>query len=543
MSKLLLQNLLGRIRRLASDAGDDEPRDGTLLDRFARHRDEEAFAELVRRHGAMVLGVGQTMLGDGHAAEDVFQAAFLVLARKAGSMTAAAAVGGWLYQVTCRVALQARSNAARRNRHESLFMSTRPEKIAPDAPPNDVRPILYEELERLPAKYREPVVLCYLEGLTNEDAARQLGWPVGTVKIRMARARDLLRGRLERRGVALSVAGVAALLAPAAAVNASCRPACRQRRFKPRRFSSAAPTVAPDILSPAALHLAQGVSRSLALRKAVVATVAACAVGLAIAAGVFIHQCVFRGPGRRALANGPAAVALVAEPELLNPPFPRRLLAISPCNYLYMNPVAYGHKDDDTHTRIASLAKTLRIPESQRFELSDSAPGDLARPPFKDIVEQAIKDFAASSRAQDRIVLFFSGHARDVGGEPYLVPMEGDGDDKESLVSLRRVLAQLADCKARQKILMLDVCRYDPTYGRVRPDGGPMTPAFEAVLAKPPAGVQVWTACSAKEHSFDDDAGSYFLGTLATALKGNDRAQARIAGSQARRVDPVDGVE
>ena len=123
----------------------------------------------------------------------------MVLARKALTLAASASVGGWLYEVTCRIALQARTSAARRNRHESQFMTTRAERIDPAAPTADVAPALYEELGKLPEKYRQPVILCYLEGLTNEEAARKLGWPVGTVKIRMARARDMLRSRLTRR--------------------------------------------------------------------------------------------------------------------------------------------------------------------------------------------------------------------------------------------------------------------------------------------------------------------------------------------------------
>jgi RNA polymerase sigma factor (sigma-70 family) len=206
-----LNRVLRYLRRTVEPNG-SEPSDGELLGRFVVGREEIAFATLVRRHGAMVLGVCRRILSD-HDAEDAFQATFLVLARKAESVRKTQSVASWLYGVALRVAQQARSAAAIRRRYEEKT-NPRPAPSDPleEAEWRELRPLLDKELAQLPEKYRAPVVLCYLEGKTNEEAARLLGWTKGTVSGRLARARDLLRGRLLRRGLALSAGGLAALL-------------------------------------------------------------------------------------------------------------------------------------------------------------------------------------------------------------------------------------------------------------------------------------------------------------------------------------------
>lgn len=209
---------------------------------------------------------------------------------------------------------------------------------------------------------------------------------------------------------------------------------------------------------------------------------------------------------------------VVQKKKVLKGDFPRRLLAIQISNYLYFNPVSYGPKARDGHVLVSRLARALQVPNGQVFELSDAAP--TPRPPLRDTVVKSIRDFAATSRGQDRIVLLFSGHAIDVAGVPYLVPLEGEPGDVASLVPLREVFEQLAACKARQKVLILDVCRFDPARGLERPSGGAMTEAFEAAVAKPPAGVQVWSACSAGQHSYEDAfvSGGVFISALMDGL-------------------------
>src|SRR5215470_5427658 len=183
--------------------------DAQLLARFLASRDDFAFAALVRRHGPTVLGVCRRVLRHAQDAEDAFQATFLVLARKARSIARRGALGSWLYGVAYRVALKARDDAARRRRHERRAAS-RTEGQAACAEAGDAAgPVLDEEVNRLPDKYRQPVVLCYFEGKTYQEAARLLGWPAGTAAVRLARARELLRNRLTVRGVALSSAALA----------------------------------------------------------------------------------------------------------------------------------------------------------------------------------------------------------------------------------------------------------------------------------------------------------------------------------------------
>jgi RNA polymerase sigma factor (sigma-70 family) len=214
MSRAVLDTVLHYARSLAGgEAGLPEP---LLLERFLARREEAAFAALVERHGPMVLGVCRRVLGNAADADDAFQATFLVLARQAASLRKRASVASWLYGIACRVAWRARADAARRRLHERQARALRP--TAAEAPTAcELGDVLGEELARLPEKYWLPVVLCHLEGRTNEEAARQLGWPVGSVKGRLARARDLLRARLTRRGFAPSAALLGTALAAQAA--------------------------------------------------------------------------------------------------------------------------------------------------------------------------------------------------------------------------------------------------------------------------------------------------------------------------------------
>jgi RNA polymerase sigma factor (sigma-70 family) len=190
----------------------DHLTDGQLLERFVRLRDESAFAALVRRHGPMVLGVCQRVLGHAQDAEDAFQATFLVLVRKASSLEKPELLANFLYGVAYRTALNARSRAARRGRHEREAASMCSAASDPESFGQEVHELLDEELHRLPEKYRTPLILCYLEGKTNEEAAQLLGWPLGSMSFRLARGRELLRDRLNGRMQALSVALPAALL-------------------------------------------------------------------------------------------------------------------------------------------------------------------------------------------------------------------------------------------------------------------------------------------------------------------------------------------
>jgi RNA polymerase sigma factor (sigma-70 family) len=212
-----LHAVIRQLRRAAARQGIGGLTDAELLERFVGRRDEGAFELLVWRHGALVLDTCRRVLGHAHDAEDAFQATFLALVRQAASLGRRATVAGWLYRVAHRIALRLRARAATRARREGQHA---PPPAAPEGtePRSELRAILDEELNRLPEHYRAAVVLCYLEGRTTEEAARQLGCPRGTILSRLAQARARLRARLSHRGLALAApAVVTALSGPASA--------------------------------------------------------------------------------------------------------------------------------------------------------------------------------------------------------------------------------------------------------------------------------------------------------------------------------------
>jgi RNA polymerase sigma factor (sigma-70 family) len=209
--------LLAFIRRLAAAPGHGELTDGELLRRFISHKEQSAFATLLQRHGPMVLGLCRGILLNEQDAEDVFQAVFLVLVRKARAIGKPASVSAWLHGVACRLALKARTAAVRRRVCERQVVPMLASDSQGEVIWRDLQPVLHQEVERLPLCYQLPVVLCYLEGKTNEEAASLLGWPKGTVQSRLSRARERLRVRLTRRGVTVGSGFLAAILTQSAA--------------------------------------------------------------------------------------------------------------------------------------------------------------------------------------------------------------------------------------------------------------------------------------------------------------------------------------
>ncbi|HEV3122713.1 MAG TPA: RNA polymerase sigma factor, partial [Isosphaeraceae bacterium] len=181
--------------------------DGQLLERFATGRGEAAelaFSALVERHGPMVMRVSRSVLSDPHDAQDAFQATFLVLIKKARGLWVRDSLGPWLHQVAYRTAACARATEERRRKHEryaAKMAAVSPTKNE-DWVDHDWEQTLHAEIERLPENYRVPIVLCDLEGRSHEQAARHMGWPIGTVKSRLSRGRERLRVRLRRRGLA-----------------------------------------------------------------------------------------------------------------------------------------------------------------------------------------------------------------------------------------------------------------------------------------------------------------------------------------------------
>jgi RNA polymerase sigma factor (sigma-70 family) len=206
--------------------------DGQLLDRFVRRRDEAAFAMLVQRHGPLVLGVCRRLLHGWHDAEDAFQTTFLALARKAHSVGNAGSVAGWLYRVAYHAAIRARARSADRIRHEVRRETPAPQDPLAEVTGRELMTVLYGELQRLADSHRLPLVLCYLEGRTCDEASRQLGLSLRTFKRRLDEARARLRRRLERRGLglpaALLAAGVATEAVPKSLASSAIRAACAE---------------------------------------------------------------------------------------------------------------------------------------------------------------------------------------------------------------------------------------------------------------------------------------------------------------------------
>src|SRR5262245_49675853 len=187
-----LSDVLRHLSRVADPQTARDLSDGELLERFRAGHEEAAFALLVQRHGPMVLGVCRRLLRDAHDAEDAFQATFLVLVRSAASVRRQESLGSWLHGVARRIALRARAQAATRRLHERRALPPPRRGPADEAAGQEVLAVLDDEIDRLPEKCRAAVVLCCLEGKTQEQAARELGWPRSSLAARLARARALL---------------------------------------------------------------------------------------------------------------------------------------------------------------------------------------------------------------------------------------------------------------------------------------------------------------------------------------------------------------
>lgn len=192
--------VLRQVRQLFSDGTLGGLGDGQLLERYLTNRDEMAFAALVDRHGPMVLGLCRRMLRDPPDVEDAFQATFLALARTGRAIRDRSLLGTWLYRVAFRVARDARARTLRRRSCERLVATPEAAGVSNSSEVLEEAAVLAQEMSRLPEKYRAPLILCYFEGRTHDQAALELSCPVGTVRSRLARGRDLLKKRLMRQG-------------------------------------------------------------------------------------------------------------------------------------------------------------------------------------------------------------------------------------------------------------------------------------------------------------------------------------------------------
>lgn len=284
-------------RRIRSETSTPlaEATDRALLQQFVTAHDEAAFETLVRRHGPMVLGLCRRLLGDAHSAEDAFQATFLVLVRRAGSIQRPELLGNWLYGVACRIAGKARQSAARRSASEKEVVYLPRSESAPEMDRWELRSVLDEEMRQLPEKYRVPLILCYLEGKTNEEAARQLGWPTGSMSWRLARGKELLRQRLLRRNLALTPALLPPFLVqPAGALVSSTAQA--------GTAFAAGKGAAGAGVSSSVIQMAEETLQDLVVKKIKAWVAVILAMLLALLAGTVVYG-AFAGPHRSPCTN------------------------------------------------------------------------------------------------------------------------------------------------------------------------------------------------------------------------------------------------
>jgi RNA polymerase sigma factor (sigma-70 family) len=263
MAQAQLEGVLQYIRRLAVDGTMADWSDVRLLEILPTTQREAAFAVLLRRHGPMVWGLCRRLLRNWHDAEDAFQATFLVLSRRAACIRKQQSLASWLYGVAWRVATRAKTIAGRRCANESeavLMMEPIPlEEVVEDWPP-----LLHEELNRLPEKYRAPLVLCYLQGKTHATAARELGCPSGSMSHRLTRGRELLRKRLVRRGLTLTAGMLGTALVEKAAAT-TVPPSLVETTLRSAVLGAAVRGTTGS--GVAAALLAEGVIRAMAIAK------------------------------------------------------------------------------------------------------------------------------------------------------------------------------------------------------------------------------------------------------------------------------------
>jgi RNA polymerase sigma factor (sigma-70 family) len=258
--------------------------DGQLLDAYVRRREEAAFAALVHRHGPMVWGVCRRVLGNNQDAEDAFQAAFLVLVRKAAAIVPRESIANFLYGVARLTAVKARAMAVRRKTREKQMKDIPEPTVAERGGADDLLPLLDQELGRLPDKYRSAIVLCDLEGKSYKEAARQLGCPEGTLSARLARGRTMLAKRLARHGLAVTGGTLTTVLSESA--SAGVPASVVSSTIKAASVFAAGQAAAAGAISVKVAALTEGVLKTMLLTKLKSATAVLLMATLLCGAGI-----------------------------------------------------------------------------------------------------------------------------------------------------------------------------------------------------------------------------------------------------------------
>lgn len=259
-----LGSVLRHIRRAIGLHQVADSPDRELLERFVNQGEETAFEALLRRHGPLVLGACRRMLSDPHDVEDAFQATFFIFVRKARGIARGDVVGSWLYRVAYHAAARVRAGVGRQRAREAPLAET--DVAAPEEAESrrDLELLVDDAINRLPEKYRRPIVLCCLEGKSNEEAARELGCPVGTVGTRLSRARERLRAMLTHRGVTVPLVALTAVLEQSSA-SAAMPAELLDSTLRAGMLLAAGATAGTGTFSPAIATIAYGVARGMIL--------------------------------------------------------------------------------------------------------------------------------------------------------------------------------------------------------------------------------------------------------------------------------------
>lgn len=437
--------------------------DGELLERFRRARDEggeRAFEVLVARHGPMVLGICRRILDDPNDVHDAFQAVFLVLARRAGAIRKSESVGSWLYGVAVRLAARARASAVRRRIRERRELAAASDAAmahdrrgaSPDrsVEHDDGAAVVHEEVVRLPESYRAPIVLCYFEGLTHDEAAARLSWPVGTVRSRLARARDRLRTRLTRRGVAVpstigpmaawliagvSPATVSAALSASASIAMPANLPASLARAAARVASGQSP--AAGAWSSASIAMADGVLKTMTLKKLALAGCLVLTLGTGAGTGIVMTRGA-RGQDPATAASTKQTPRPPTKADVPDQPVGERLLArlIASARQRVDAQRAYYEEGRLTIDRFIAALSDLK-----RFELlaakSDEERGTIRRRHVQLLAEVLRRERAELNVGRGTVADV--AEAQQALAEAEFEMFAGEKEDRDKAALLRRI--------------------------------------------------------------------------------------------------------
>jgi len=315
VEKRLQNRLADWIRQVANTLEIRTETDQELLQRFLSQRDEAAFAAVVRRHGPMVLRVALRTLQNEHDAEDVFQATFLVLSQKAHTVRRQESLGSWLYGIAYRLALKTKATAGERRNREQRVAPTPAATPLAQITVQEAQTILDEELNRLPKKLREPVVLCCLEGLARDEAALQIGCEASVLKNRLEQGRERLRQRLIARGLTLSC-GLSAFLVLERVAGPTVRPALIGSTTK-AAIAVAAGKAASVVVTAKVAALTEGVLRTMFLTKIIIATVALLVGMMGLGGGMLIYRTLAAELAPKDKSHSPTSTQPKTDQELI----------------------------------------------------------------------------------------------------------------------------------------------------------------------------------------------------------------------------------